>query len=206
MFDENDDLMPLDRPIGSYSVEALKARLSFPCSNDYYCLYYSMGATAAYLRARPPERTVMVRVSMKGCESSWKLWLEMSLANPVESLLRQLHELYPYCSDSPQTITWDAGLLMEDGLAVEWSCLDPNVPVEIRIVDLMESSRSRTVFSPKATTIVADILEALESYYGADGERGLVHNFNRESREITPCDKSLSIAALGFSWEHSKLQ
>jgi hypothetical protein len=166
MFDENDDLLPLDRPIGSCNVAALKARL-----------YYSR----AYLRARPPERTAMVRVSMKGCEkSSWKLWLEMNLAFPVESLLRQLHALYPYCSDSPQTITWDAGLAIQDGLAVEWSCLDPNVPVEIRIV----SSRGRTVFSPKATTIVADILEAHEDYYG---------------------DKSLSIAALGFSWESSKL-
>ena len=203
MFDEKDDLMSLDRPIGSYNVEALKARLSFPCMNGY-CLYYSH-VTAAYLRARPPERTVMVRVSMKGCKSSWTLWLEMNLANPVESLLRQLHELYPYCSDSPQTITWNTGLPMEDGLAVEWSCLDPNVPVEIRIVDLMEPSRSRTVFSPKATTIVADILEASEDYYGADGERGLVHSLNKQFGTITPCDKSLSIAALGFSWEHSKL-
>lgn len=214
MFDGNDDLMPLDRPIGNYDIRDLKARLSFPYNNDY-CLYYS-NVTAAYLRARPPERTVMVRITMKGCESSWKLWLEMNLANPVESLLRQLHELYPYCSDSNQTITWDAGLTMEDGLAVEWSCLDPNVPVEVRIFDLMESSRSRTVFSPKATTIVADILEACESYYGADGERGLVHREseqmgnrgNSESRTyamISTCDKSLSIAALGLSWEHSKL-
>jgi hypothetical protein len=92
MFDENDDLLSLDRPIGSCNVEALKARLSFPCM-DGHCLFYN-SITAAYLRARPPERTVMVRVSMKGCgESSWKLWLEMNLAHPVESLLKQLHEI-----------------------------------------------------------------------------------------------------------------
>ena len=204
MFDENDDLMPLDRPIGSFDVIALKARLSFACRKGYN-LYYSV-ATAAYLRSRPRERTVMVRVSMKGCiGSSWKLWLEMYLDNPVESLLRQLHALYPYCSDSPQTITWGAGLTIEDGLAVEWSCVDDNVPVEIRIIDGMQPERSRTVFTPKATTIVSDILDKSERYYGADGEGGRVHNLNNRSGTITPCDKSLSIAALGFSWEHSKL-